>query len=229
MNPKILLNFFSLILLTFASNLCAATQIDITPFYFSNYSNNFSSKFRFIFDLEIHDKETIYNGTILVNINNGKPINLFGKDWISVLYESETIANNEKVSLKMMDLYDLKTKNIAFTIDLNDDEITKYDWLKQPKLMKPGESVTVGKSIKRSTDKKIISSSEISYRLSVIPQGFEFCTIDKEIHLASKDNSVISDCDLFDKQKKLIGNRLEIKTNNRLTLKGAGKVEIESR
>lgn len=227
MNLQKLIRVISLVLLMFTNNLYASNQIDITPFYYSNYSNNFSLKFKYTFDVELHQKDLKNIGKILLNISEGKTINQFGKEWIGVSNESQMIVNDEKIILRMVDLYDIKTKFISFTIDLDDNEITKYEWSKKPKFMKSGESLVVGRSTKRSSDQKLISSSEISYRLSVLPQGYEFCTIDKETELATKEKSVTFDCDLFDKQKKLIGNRLEVQTNNQQLLKGISKVEIE--
>ncbi len=222
-----LLKFILLALLISANNLYATNQIDVTPFYFSNYSENFSKKFKFLLDAEIYENGNMERAKILFVIENGHAVKQFDKNWIGVTNLIQIAVKDQNVSLKIIDLYDEKTKRIAFTVDMDDGEITKYEWIKQPKSMKPDESIVVGKSIKRSSEQKVISTSEISYKLVKRAQGYEFCSIDKEIEFESKNQNITYDCDLFDQQKRIIGNRIEAITNKQLTLKGMGRVEIE--
>lgn len=221
--PKILLLLFAL----FSLSAQAEIQVDISPFLIKNYSDNFIKKFKISYDIEIIEKGEVINGKMVTKISNGKVITKFNQDWLGISTSAQMVLKNEKLSTNLLDLYDLKSKDLSYTIDLEDSEITKYEWNKKPKFMKSGQILSTGKSATKAANGKVVSIGEIFYKFSVLREGYEFCTIEHETELESKFKNVSADCDLFDKNKKFVGNKVEIVIAEQYTLKGLGTVEIE--
>lgn len=221
------LKLFILFFLIYSGIANGSNQIDVTPFYIKNYTNNFTNKYKFSYDIELTENGVTGSGKMLARVSNGKDVKKFKQDWIGVLNTADIILGNEKVSASMLDLYDTKTKLLTYSIDMDGEEVTKYEWKNLPNSMKPSQVSKIGKTKKTSSKGKLISTSEISYKLSLIPQGYEFCTIEEEIELESKEKSITTDCDVFDSQKKIVGSNINIIIGNQYVLKGRGKVEID--
>lgn len=205
----------------------ANNQIDVTPFYAKNYSNNFTNKYNISFDIEWTEKTVTSKGKMFGKVSNGKEVMKFKQSWIGVLMTGDVIFGDEKSSSTMLDLYDTKTKLLAYSIDLEDEETTKYEWKKLPKLMKSGHSLKTGKTKKTTQDGKLISTSEISYKLKAVNQGYEFCTIEQEIVLESKEKNITTECDVFDSKKNIVGHNIDIMVGNQYVLRAIGRVEID--
>jgi hypothetical protein len=90
-----------------------------------------------------------------------------------------------------------------------------------------GQAVEVGSYKETNNKDKLISTAKISYLITKIKNGYEFCEIENIQNLETGESEVIEECDLFSVNKKLTGARSKVKIGDNTDLMIVGKSTLK--
>ena len=108
-------------------------------------------------------------------------------------------------------MYDLKSKLKTYELLLEEETAKKYEWKNIPSLLTLGQAVEAGSYTETNNEGKVISTAKISYLITKIKNGYEFCEIENAQNLETGEAEILEDCDLFSDSKKLTGSRSKVK------------------
>lgn len=223
-------SFFSLLLvgtLCLSNQLHANTLFDISSFQVDGYTKNFTKEFDIKMDLIIQDSGKITEIVGFINQSTAKTTNKFGQSWIGVFLTGQFVIEDEKIHQSFLLLYDPKTKRLHHLIDSNDGTMSSYEWKNVPKYMQDGERIKVGIVNEKDPDGKIILVGDVEFQFSKDNNGFEFCTIETNNNLETKQQEITKECDQFDFMKKIVGVKVEVMLGDYSTTTGTGKIILK--
>jgi hypothetical protein len=174
---------------------------------------------------------TVADGTksedkLIVSQSPGKSIKKYGKEWISVDFTGAMKFLGEETTVRGMELYHPTSGLLQYIVDFDDDSVENYRWDNIPKLMKSGEIKQVGTVNEKTKKGKLISSGTLALKAEKIKDGYRFCTIQTTIEIATKEKTVVNDCDLFDDQKIITGTYVEIRFGKYFVTSGTGEIKL---
>jgi hypothetical protein len=199
---------------------------DISLFQVASYTNGFSRGFDLKVDMQISDSGQVTKAVMNIQQGTGQPTKRFGQEWIGVPLTGSMVIQKEKIEVRILDLYDPKTKQLQHSIDLSDVTVTSYQWVNIPKSMQPGQKVKVGSVIQTDQAGKPISSGDVEFSLAKVASGFEFCKIETTRNIETKELDMTRDCDQFDSRKNIIGSAFELRLGTQSVASGAGKIRV---
>ena len=218
----LLMGVFSL-----SAPLHADPLLDISLFQVASYTNGFSRGFDLKVDMQISDSGQVTNAVMNLQQGTGKPTKRFGQEWIGVPLTGSMVIKKEKIEVRFLHLYDLRTKQFQYSIDLSDETVTSYQWTNVPRSMQLGQKVKVGAVTEKDQAGKPISSGDVEFLLAKVGNGFEFCTIETTKNFETKEQEMTRDCDQFDSSKKIIRSAIEIRLGTQSVITGTGKIRLK--
>jgi hypothetical protein len=206
--------------------LHASEMIEIAPFRVAGYTDKFAKGFDVNIQMKIMGSGQFTKATMTIQQLPGKPTKRLGGDWIGVSLTGRTVIEKEKLAVRYLDLYDEKTLQLQYSIDLSDQSISSYQWTNVPKSMWLGQKIKVGAVVEKDSSGKTLASGDVDFILSRVGDGFEFCTVEIVKNTESKEVEITKDCDLFDSSKRIVGTSIEVKLGSQSITTGTGKVQV---
>ena len=200
--------------------------VEIKDFYISSYTNSFTRGLEINLRMQMKSDGKKTSSELVLFQDRGAATRRFDSEWVGVAQYGHMLIGDEKTPLSILNLFDPASLRLIHSIDMEDLSITSYEWTNVPKSMRLGETITVGRVSERSPDDRLTSQGIVQFRLRKTRLGYEFCTIENATELESKEKNIVRDCDLFDVNKKLIGNRLEMLLGKSLRFSGRGEIKI---
>ena len=149
------------------------------------------------------------------------------KQWTKVKISADALYGDAAVNLTLVHLYDLKSKLKTYEILVEDESVTKFEWNKIPSYLTLGQAVDAGSYTETNKDGKVISNAKISFLITKIKNGYEFCQIEYINNLETSESGTSEDCDLFSISKELTGSRSKVKIGANTEFSFAGKITIK--
>ena len=166
------------------------------------------------------------------------------KQWTKVKTSVDGLAGDAAVNETLVALYDLKSKLQIYEISLvsghlikqdgtdeiyvEDESVKKFEWNKIPSYLTLGQAVDAGSYTETDKDGKVISNAKISFLITKIKNGYEFCQIEYINNLETSESGTSEGCDLFSISKELTGSREKAKIGANIELSVvAGKIIIK--
>lgn len=149
------------------------------------------------------------------------------KQWTKVKISANGLYGDASFNVTLVHLYDLKSKLKTYEIFVEDETTKKYEWKIIPTLLTLGQAVEVGGYKETNNKDKLIATANISYLITKIKSGYEFCEIENIQNLETGESEVIEECDLFSNEKKLIGARSKVKIGNSAEFLVVGKSTLK--
>jgi hypothetical protein len=146
-----------------------------------------------------------------------------GKKWMQIKSSGSAKLGSESVNVSLVQYYDLKTKLKIYEIDVDEEKTTQYEWRSIPKNLRFGDLVEVGSYKEKDKSGKLVGIGIVSYRLTQITNGYEFCQIESGKDLESDEHEIVEDCDQFTQDKKLTGQRVKVKIGKDTEIEVSGK------
>lgn len=150
------------------------------------------------------------------------------KQWTKVKTSVDGLAGDAAVNETLVALYDLKSKLQIYEIYVEDESVKKFEWNKIPSYLTLGQAVDAGSYTETDKDGKVISNAKISFLITKIKNGYEFCQIEYINNLETSESGTSEGCDLFSISKELTGSREKAKIGANIELSVvAGKIIIK--
>lgn len=150
------------------------------------------------------------------------------KQWTKVKTSVDGLAGDAAVNETLVALYDLKSKLQIYEIYVEDESVKKFEWNKIPSYLTLGQAVDAGSYTETDKDGKVISNAKISFLITKIKNGYEFCQIEYINNLETSESGTSEGCDLFSISKELTGSRAKAKIGANIELSVvAGKIIIK--
>ena len=150
------------------------------------------------------------------------------KQWTKVKTSVDGLAGDAAVNETLVALYDLKSKLQIYEIYVEDESVKKFEWNKIPSYLTLGQAVDAGSYTETDKDGKVVSNAKISFLITKIKNGYEFCQIEYINNLETSESGTSESCDLFSISKELTGSRVKAKIGANIELSVvAGKIIIK--
>jgi hypothetical protein len=150
------------------------------------------------------------------------------KQWTKVKTSGDLLAGDAAVNETIVALYDLKSKLQIYEIYVEDESVKKFEWNKIPSYLTLGQAVDAGSYTETDKDGKVVSNAKISFLITKIKNGYEFCQIEYINKLETSESGTSESCDLFSISKELTGSRVKAKIGANIELSVvAGKIIIK--
>ena len=214
---------------TVASNEARANsseEFEVRPFLTETYTGGFS--LGLIGSLSFSERvgSGSLDGRLDYRQEPGQPLRRFNRDWIGVKTVGEMRIGSEESKLFQLDLYDPKTKLLAYAIDLDDGSVTSYETSVLPLKIKPGVSPILGSLIKKSKEGEVLETGVFQWEFVISAVGFEFCQIETAQELKSRVETTVRTCDIFDKRKRIVGQRVDLSDSEGTKFSWSGPVRL---
>jgi hypothetical protein len=225
MLQRIVFGYFTLFF-SFNINAQSFDLIEINPFLKAGYTANFIKSVDISIELLTVNAGEKSNGKVALSQSPGKIIKKYGKEWISVDSSGVVKIGADESDVRAMELYHPKSRRLEYTIYFEDDSVEQIRWRNIPKAMRLGETKLVGNVTTKAKGGELMSSGSVTYKLDKAQDGYIFCTIQTTIEVATKEQSISKECDLFDRSRNINGTFLEVRVGNNHISSGYGKVQL---
>lgn len=220
---KKLLSFLSLLLLSTQFAHAQPELMGYAEFMPAQYTSNFKKGVQSaLVGSALMDNEKI-NVKLFFNQKAGVIGKYAGSQWIKVGASMKGKLGSEPVDISLIQLYDPETKLKMYEIGVQDKRIKQFVWNSLPKLLPLGELLEVGSFTEKDNDDKLVNMGTMSYILTRIANGFEFCQINSGKDLETGMNELAEDCDQFSLDKKHTGFRAKVKFGEDIEILVSGK------
>lgn len=217
---------FFLVLHVFATPLHANPSIDITPFLATSYTDGFRRAFDLKLDFQLLEAGQVTKGVMNIQHAEGRAVSFLGQEWIGVEQTGETVINGDKSVIRILLLYDPRTKLQGHSIDLSDESVTTYQWASNPRSLPVGRRTKVGTVIEKDKSGRVVSSGEFDLLVTRLGTGFQICTIETSKKMETSEIETLKDCGQFDAKKQITHSLIELRTGTQSVLTGAGRIRI---
>jgi hypothetical protein len=202
-------------------------KIKLSDFLPLAYTSNFKKSVQTNFEgVGKVDGEKI-SANFLAKQDVGVFSNFKNTQWIKVNISANGIFNDASFIFTLVHFYDLKSKLKMYEISVDDETVKKFEWKTIPVFLTLGQAVEVGSYKETNNKDKLISTAKISYLITKIKNGYEFCEIENIQNLETGESEVIEECDLFSVNKKLTGARSKVKIGDNTDLMIVGKSTLK--
>lgn len=203
-----------------------ASTVDVAPYMPPAYTENFSRSVEFLATGKADGPTGAVKAVVSGTQKPGSRTNRFDREWIGVQSTGLLMFGDEKFDTAQLNLFDPKSGQQAYMIDLDDDSTTHYEWLAIPVRLTLGEAVNVGKLTAVTKENKLAAVGLLWLRATETKAGLEFCQIETVIEAEMWSKRVSEDCLIFDKARKPIASRASVETDGKKILEVSGPIKV---